>query len=93
MDFSSLLFSSACASSTFAPSTTNKIGAMGAVSAMVPAYFSMTVVLLYVIAACVRSNKRYCNPLEYRIFACSCTYILYCKVRCVTVMSVQLTVA
>ena len=29
---------SACASSTFAPPTTNKIGAMGA---MVPAYFSM----------------------------------------------------
>ena len=34
---------SACASSTFAPPTTNKIGAMGAVGAMVPAYFSMTV--------------------------------------------------
>ena len=31
---------SACASSAFAPPTTNKIGAMGA---MVPAYFSMTV--------------------------------------------------
>ena len=30
---------SACASSTFAPPTTNEIGAMGA---MVPAYFSMT---------------------------------------------------
>jgi len=30
---------SACASSAFAPPTTNKIGAMGAV---VPAYFSMT---------------------------------------------------
>ena len=30
---------SACASSAFAPPTTNKIGAMGA---MVPAYFSMT---------------------------------------------------
>jgi len=34
---------SACASSTFAPPTTNKIGAMGAMGAMVPAYFSMTV--------------------------------------------------
>ena len=34
---------SACASFTFAPPTTNKIGAMGAVGAMVPAYFSMTV--------------------------------------------------
>jgi len=33
---------SACASSTFAPPTTNKIGAMGAVGDMVPAYFSMT---------------------------------------------------
>ena len=33
---------SACASSIFAPPTTNKIGAMGAVGAMVPAYFSMT---------------------------------------------------
>ena len=30
---------SACASSAFAPPTTNKIGAMGV---MVPAYFSMT---------------------------------------------------
>ena len=29
-------------SSTFAPPTTNKIGAMGAIGAMVPAYFSMT---------------------------------------------------
>jgi len=36
---------SACASSTFAPPTTNKIGAMGA---MVPAYFSMTPVVVYV---------------------------------------------
>jgi len=26
----------------FAPPTTNKIGAMGAMGAMVPAYFSMT---------------------------------------------------
>jgi len=35
---------SACASSAFAPPTTNKIGAMGA---MVPAYFSMTLVTVY----------------------------------------------
>jgi len=27
------------------------------------------------------SNKRYSNPLAYWIFACSCTYILHCKVR------------
>ena len=33
---------SACASSDFAPPTTNKIAAMGVVGAMVPAYFSMT---------------------------------------------------
>jgi len=32
---------SACASSAFASRTTNKIGAMGA---MVPAYFSMTLI-------------------------------------------------
>ena len=36
---------SACASSAFAPPTTNKIGAMGAKGAMVPAYFSMTAIL------------------------------------------------
>ena len=33
---------SACASSAFTPPITNKIGAIGAVGAMVPAYFSMT---------------------------------------------------
>jgi len=33
---------SACASSAFALLTSNKIGAMGAMGAMVPAYFSMT---------------------------------------------------
>jgi len=32
---------SACASSAFAAPTTNKIGAMGAKGAMVPAYFSL----------------------------------------------------
>ena len=37
-----------------------------------------------VIAACVRSNKRYSNRLAYWIFAYSRTCILYCKVRCVT---------
>jgi len=37
--------SSACASSAFAPPTTNKIGAMGAMGAMVPAYFSMTITI------------------------------------------------
>ena len=36
---------SACATSTFAQPTTNKIGAMGAVGAMVPAYFSMTLLI------------------------------------------------
>jgi len=36
--------------------------------------------LLYVIAACARSNKRYSNSLAYWIFAYSRTYILYCKV-------------
>jgi len=34
----------------------------------------ISIVLLYVIAACVRSNKRYYNPLAYWIFAYSCTY-------------------
>jgi len=52
----------------------------------------ISVVLLYVIAAFVWSNKRYSNPLAHCIFAYSCTYILYCKVRSVTVMSVRFTV-
>jgi len=33
---------SACASSAFAPPTTNKVGVMGAIRVMVSAYFSMT---------------------------------------------------
>jgi len=35
----------------------------------------ISVMLLYVIVACVRSNKCYSNPLAYWIFAYSCTYI------------------